>query len=127
MIPRQTFSILCVDDDEAILKMLERVLASGGYSPEVAANGFLALAKITKQPHHFRLVITDLRMPGLDGFELIERARMAGFDGEFMVLAASIGPDQRARLQELRVGRILEKPSRPAEVLAAVRQAQTGH
>jgi CheY-like chemotaxis protein len=127
MIPRQSFPILCVDDDEPILKMLERVLASGGYSPDVAANGFVALTKITKQPHHFRLVITDLRMPGLDGFELIERARMAGFDGDFMVLAASIGPDQRARLQELKVSRILEKPSRPAEVLAAVRQAQTGH
>jgi DNA-binding NarL/FixJ family response regulator len=63
----------------------------------------------------------------LDGFALIEQARTAGFEGEFMVLAAAINPDQRTRLQELRVRRILKKPSRPAEVLAAVRQVQTGH
>jgi CheY-like chemotaxis protein len=126
MIPRQNFSILCVDDDGGFLTLLQQMLAAGGYSPEIAANGFVALAKINKRPQAFQLVITDLRMPGLDGFALIEQARMAGYHGAFAVLAGSISPDDRHRLRELRVNNILEKPSRAAELLVAVRQAQAG-
>jgi CheY-like chemotaxis protein len=126
MIPRQRYSILCVDDNPAILEMLQRILESGGYTSQTAINGFAALAKVNKDPHAIELIITDLRMPGLDGVRLIEQARAAGYGGTFIVLAGSIAADDRLRLGELGVRMILEKPSRAADILGAVRQAQAG-
>jgi len=66
-------SILLIDDDELVLQSLEKVLESQGYRVEKARNGFEALRKA--QDQEFGLVISDIRMPGMDGIELIQRLR----------------------------------------------------
>lgn len=68
-------SILLIDDDKLVLKALSRFLHMHGYNVEPAESGEEALEKITK--HHIKidLVITDIRMPGIDGIETIKRLR----------------------------------------------------
>ncbi len=66
-----TKSILLVDDDEKLLRVLTLRLESEGYSVIVAASAADALARLDEQQPHF--VLTDLRMPGMDGMELLER------------------------------------------------------
>ena len=121
MMPRQDSSILCADDEPAILSFVKRVLATGGYSVVTAADGFAALTKLNANPQRFQIVLTDLRMPRLDGFALIERARAGGYTGEFIVIAGSLSLDDRLRLGDLRVSAIIEKPVRPGALLDAVR------
>jgi|SRR5947209_6936032 len=124
MLPRQRFNLLCVDDEIAILGVLRSGLEHYGYEVQTAENGFSALQKVKKSPNHYQLIITDIRMPGLDGFGFIEQARAGGYEGPFMVYAGMISPDDRQRLKELQVSRLILKPARIAELIAAVKEVQ---
>jgi DNA-binding response OmpR family regulator len=118
--------ILCVDDNDAILATLKLAFTTAGFEVETAYNGFNALAKLTKNPRAFHVLMTDLRMPGIDGFGLIEKSRLAGYAGPIIIYAASITLDARQRLEELQVNQIIEKPVRSADLIAAVRHSLSG-
>ena len=62
--------LLIVDDDPQILNMLGDILEDAGYSLSFSANGEEALKKLEEE--EFQLVISDVRMPGIDGFELLK-------------------------------------------------------
>lgn len=66
--------ILIVDDNEANLELLGYLLAAGGHTVMTAENGAQALILINDGPAP-DLVISDLRMPVMDGFELLQRIR----------------------------------------------------
>jgi CheY-like chemotaxis protein len=126
MIPRRHVRILCVDDNPDITKMLKLVLEGSGYDVDVAANGRAALNSISRDLSRYQAVVTDMRMPGMDGYELISQARGAGFQAAFIVFAAALSPDDRQLLRELRVTRMLDKPSRPATIIDAVQEMLAG-
>lgn len=65
--------ILAVDDDGLVRKSLEILLKEAGYEPVVAAGGQEALGFLTQR--HFDLLITDIRMPGMDGLQVIQAVR----------------------------------------------------
>src|SRR3954454_2058243 len=127
MLPRQRFNLLCVDDEIAILQVLSAGFDHYGYDVQIADNGFSGLQKVKKSPERYQLIITDLRMPGLDGFDFIEQARAAGYGGPFMVYAGMISPDDQQRLKELHVSKLILKPARTAELIAAVKQIQASN
>jgi DNA-binding response OmpR family regulator len=65
------YRILVVDDEENIRLLYERELRKEGYEVEVAANGEQALEKFrSSEPH---LVVLDIKMPGMDGLEVMNR------------------------------------------------------
>jgi two-component system response regulator MprA len=68
-----TATILIVEDDRAIIEFIAEVFIEFGYRPLCAAHGEQALA-IT-QDEHVDLLLTDIRMPGIDGPELVRRIR----------------------------------------------------
>jgi two-component system cell cycle response regulator len=65
--------ILVVDDDEHIREILHEIVTQLGHRSITAVDGSDALEKLTE--HHFDIVITDLRMPHIDGIELINRMK----------------------------------------------------
>ena len=65
--------ILVVDDDRNLLDLLDETLTTIGFDAQGAAEGFAALEKLKQK--QFNLVITDIRMPGMDGFELLREIR----------------------------------------------------
>jgi len=65
--------ILIIDDEELITKSLERLLNKEGYEVTVSKSGAEALEKIKETD--FNLIISDVRMPGLDGIETIKQIR----------------------------------------------------
>ncbi|MDQ2746137.1 MAG: sigma-54 dependent transcriptional regulator [Acidobacteriota bacterium] len=67
--PNAGAKILLVDDKEAMRDVLRKFLAAEGYAVETAADGREALAKFVAEP--FDLVLTDIKMPALDGAELL--------------------------------------------------------
>ena len=72
MAARQKAEILIVDDEPAVRELLARQLASEGYVAVQAAGGEEALACLARQP--FELLMTDMRMPGMDGLALLREA-----------------------------------------------------
>lgn len=65
--------ILLVDDDDLILKSVETVLKKCGYQVVLASDGFEAIEKIGD--FDFDLIICDMRMPGMNGIETVQRIR----------------------------------------------------
>ncbi len=65
--------IMVVDDEQAILSLLKRTLEPEGYGVVAADNGRSALALL--EEHKPDLVILDIKMPGLDGFQVLDRIR----------------------------------------------------
>ena len=123
-LPRQPCRILYVEDDLELLESLSERLSMAGYEVDTASNGFRAVSMVGPRPDKYQLILTDIRMPGLDGYGVIEQARSAGYQGAFIVYAASMTSDHRERLRELRVQSVIEKPVPFSSLLATIREVQ---
>ena len=77
--------ILIVDDDNAYLKVMEKIFSKMEYAAEFAGSSEEALEILKKE--HFPLIITDLDMPGLDGVELCKQIKEK--DSKLIVYALS--------------------------------------
>ena len=119
--PTTPLRVLCADDNAQVLSVLEATLRHAGYSVEVAPDGAAAAAKVKKDPAHFQLIITDTQMPRLDGFGLVTEARSSGYGGRLIVFVNNLSDEDRAHYHRLRVDRIIDKPGRAGEMIAAVR------
>jgi two-component system response regulator AtoC len=114
--------ILIVDDDEALRESLELVLASEGYEVATSHDGESALVYLENA--HADVVLCDLRMPGLDGFDLIPQISRL-LPGVPVVLMSAYGTEDLA-LEAMRRGAYdyIAKPFQPSEVLLTLRKAR---
>ena len=83
-------SVLVVDDDLLIRRMLERTLTAEGYRVEGAADGGAALAAVERAVPD--LVVLDVAMPGLDGLAVCRRLRRSGLAVPVLLLTAPATP-----------------------------------
>ena len=109
--------ILIVDDDDRIRTLLKRYLAENGYRASVAANG--AEAKELIGAVDFDLLILDVMMPGLSGFELTEKVRALS-NVPILLLTARGLPKDRIEGLERGADDYLSKPFEPRELLLRV-------
>lgn len=70
---KSNISILAVDDEEMLRNLLVKILAKEGYQVDTAVDGEDALAKLGQREYH--LLISDIKMPKLNGFELLKIVR----------------------------------------------------
>ena len=112
--------VLVVDDDEAIAGMLAEYLAEHGVGADWAGSGRDALDKIQRGPKPDLLVL-DLRMPDIDGREVLAQVRRQGLDPRVVLLSAD--REVAAAARELGTDGFVEKPFAPENLLAAVRRA----
>jgi len=84
-------SVLVVEDDALMRSFIADVLDGAGYRVELAGDAEAALALLGREP--FDLVITDLKMPGLDGLELLRRGKAVRAESRWVMITAhgSIG------------------------------------
>src|SRR5688500_16993236 len=87
--------VLLVDDDRALLRLLNRLFEFEGYEVVLAANGEEALESAARCLP--QLIVLDLNMPEMKGEEVHARLRDAGFRGTFLVVSAT---DRGARIAE---------------------------
>ncbi len=113
--------VLVVDDDPGVRYTLREILASEGLAVEEAADGAEALARFEAQPAP--LVLTDLRMPGMDGMELLRRLA-ARHPAPRVVLITAHGSERQA-VEAMKSGAYdyFRKPFETEELLAVVRRA----
>ena len=80
------FRILVVEDDNGIRMLMEDALADAGYEPVLACNGLEALEVL--EAKHIDLIILDIMMPKLDGYELLRQLRDSGMDMPVLMVTA---------------------------------------
>ncbi|GCF92933.1 DNA-binding response regulator [Enterococcus florum] len=78
--------LLIVEDDENLLFLYQSILEQHDFTVSLAANGLEALAILDKQ--HIDLMITDIMMPDMDGYELTTDLREAGYDLPILMITA---------------------------------------
>jgi two-component system response regulator MprA len=111
--------ILVIDDDEKITSLLRRSLAFEGYTVVTANNGQDGLKKFLEAEPD--LVILDIMMPLVDGWEVCRRIRSAGSDVPVLMLTAKDEVNDRVKGLDLGADDYLVKPFALEELLARVR------
>lgn len=96
-----------------------------GYRVECVYDGAEALAAIIGKPDKFDLLITDMQMPGLNGHELVVKAREAGFRGKVIVFAGALSLEDRQGFGQLEVEAIVDKPADHRQLISVVARLQT--
>src|SRR5438874_1434964 len=86
-------TVLVVDDDQPIRRMLERTFLAEGYVVQTASDGGSALAAVEQSAPD--LVVLDVAMPGLDGLAVCRRLRRAGLVLPILLLTARDGVPER--------------------------------
>ncbi len=114
-----TASVLVVDDDGSIRRMLERTLTAAGYVVVGAADGGAALAELERSVPD--LVVLDVGLPGLDGLAVCRRARAKGLAVPILLLTARDAVADRVAGLDAGADDYVVKPFAPEELLARVR------
>jgi len=112
-------TILLIDDDEKIISMLRRGLAFEGYDVSTAANGAEGLSMILNSEPD--LVVLDIMMPKVDGFEVCRRLREGGSMVPILMLTAKDEIEHRVKGLDIGADDYLVKPFALEELLARVR------
>jgi two-component system response regulator FlrC len=107
--------ILVIDDEPGMRAGLAEVLARGGFTVEVAATGEEGLARLALGG--VDLLVTDLRLPGLGGLDVVREARRAGQDLPVVVITAYGTVEDAVTAMKLGAFDFLTKPFSPADLL----------
>jgi CheY-like chemotaxis protein len=89
----------------------------------LAGDGVEAWGILSADLSAFDVVVTDIDMPSLDGFGLIQILREARFGGRIVVFSSSLGPNDRQKLRTFSVDAIVEKGSPVGDLLAMIELA----
>lgn len=114
--------ILVVDDDPNLLVLLSKMLIRVGVTPTTAESGAEALDKLRDEPA-FDLLILDLMLPDIDGFEVLSRVRANNSydDMPVLILSARADPDTIKQGLDLGADGYLTKPYLPNTLTSRVR------
>ena len=121
MVNVPTHIVVAVDDDFRVRESLESLIESAGYEPVVfsSAEEFLQSGTLTAAT----CVITDVRMPGMDGIELQRRIRLVRPDLPIIFISARTGTEIRQKALDEGAVDFLYKPFNAADLLAAIQAA----
>lgn len=113
--------ILAVDDTPASLKLLNDLLMAEGYELRAAISGELALNAATSNPPD--LVLLDIRMPGMDGYEVCRHLKAHPATRDVPVIFVSAASETDEKVQGFEIGAVdyVTKPYQREELLARVR------
>jgi two-component system KDP operon response regulator KdpE len=110
--------VLIVDDDPALLRVVEVGLTARGYTVTTASNGAEALASVERDEPD--VVILDLGLPDMDGIDVADHLRRRKASASIVVLSADGADDRKVRALEEGADDYLTKPFSMSELLARV-------
>lgn len=113
-------NILVVDDEDVARQSLTDILKLEGYNAAAVPNGQAAVEYARTNP--VDLMIVDLRMPRMDGLEVVQVVNQMSPDTEIILLTAHGSTDSAIQALRLRIHDYLTKPAAPAQVLASVKR-----
>lgn len=113
-------SLLMVDDESKNIQLLGNVLEKEGYRVEFAMSGEECLEWVNSK--HFDLILLDIMMPGIDGFEVCERLKAAAYSREIPVIFLTAKTDPESVVRGFQLGGVdyITKPFNKDELLIRV-------
>jgi adenylate cyclase len=111
--------VLIVDDQEANVRLLERMLADAGYTSIASTTDPLKVCELHRN-NSYDLILLDLQMPGMDGFQVMEGLKAIELDGYLPVLVITAQPEHKLRALKAGARDFVSKPFDLAEVLMRV-------
>src|SRR5438046_176253 len=114
-------TLLIADDDPGLRQSLERTLTREGYRVILASDGNAALERL--QAGGVDLVLTDLKMPGLSGIELLRAVKAIAADVDVILLTAFGTVEEAVKAMKEGAYDFLTKPFQRAQLLRLIRQA----
>lgn len=112
--------ILVVDDEPVARQSLSDILRLEGYSVNSAPNGQSAVEYV--RTHPVDLMVVDLRMPGMDGLEVVQVVNQTSPDTEVILLTAHGSTETAIQALRLRIHDYLLKPALPSQIVASVKK-----
>lgn len=113
--------VMFVDDEEGVRTSWQRFLEDRGVATTTAPDGASAIDQLSREP--VNVVVSDLRMPGKDGLELLEWLRARQPDIRFIMLTGYGDKHLEGRIREMGAVDYLEKPVAPEVLARAVERA----
>jgi DNA-binding response OmpR family regulator len=111
--------ILIVEDELPVARQIASALTEAGHDPKRVHNGEAALDEMGRKP--FDLIVLDIRLPGIDGFEVLRRLRAQHLASRVLLLTARGAVDDRVTGLQLGADDYLPKPFAMQELVARVR------
>ncbi|HOK46606.1 MAG TPA: response regulator, partial [Bryobacteraceae bacterium] len=121
----EKLSILIVDDEEVVRDSLVHWFTEEGYDVDSSASAPDALSKLAGR--EFDLVIADIRMPGMDGIELLEKIRSEQLDTSVIVMTGYASVETAVRALKHGAFDYITKPFDPDDLSVVVRNALEQH
>jgi excisionase family DNA binding protein len=109
--------VLVVDDEENVRKLLVKALSVADYDVDAASDGPTALDQLRKTD--YQLLVTDLRLPGMDGLEIVRQARRSHLDVPVVIITGHSDEDTAIEAANLGVRGYLKKPLKMHTVMEA--------
>jgi len=118
---RKQFSILIVDDEEAMRYMLSSLISGAGYTADTAVDGVTAINAVQTRLYH--VVLCDVKMPKVDGVEVLKFIK-ANFPGIEVIMLTGAG-DIKIAVECIQLGafHFITKPTTTDELLTTIRRA----
>jgi PAS domain S-box-containing protein len=113
-------SILIVDDQASNIALLEQLLADTGYTKVTSTMDPLAVCALHRL-HHYDLILLDLQMPGMDGFQVMEGLKTNTADDYLPVLVITAQPGHKLRALQAGARDFISKPFDLVEARARIR------
>ena len=116
--------IYIIDDDESVRLALLLLMRSADFEAEAFASAEEFLARV--KPTHHDCIILDLRMPGMDGFELLEKLPSGARDAPVIIVSAFDNRKSRERARKLGVKAYFRKPVDDQALIDAIQWSLEG-
>jgi DNA-binding response OmpR family regulator len=113
-------TILVVDDDKSILRVFTRILQKSGYEIDVAETGKEAIEKA--ETGHYDLALVDVRLPDMDGTELLSRMQKTIPDAVKIMITGFPSLENGVKALDEGADAYLVKPVKPEELLMLIKE-----
>jgi len=118
---KDRYDVLVVDDETEILQLLEILLSRKGFKVKTAGNGLDALMKLNQ--YDFNVLLTDIKMPAMDGMRLIEVAKRDFPEVRILVFTGFGSVDTERKALQLGASKYFMKPLPMEDLLKELKDA----
>ncbi len=118
-------NILVVDDDAMVVESCQRILTGAGFEVITAQDAPTAITLLKNGTTSVDMVLTDIKMPGMDGFSLIEQINHAFPGTAVLMMTGYLVPETKLKGSDLGARGCIAKPFTPDELTRAVKKAMT--
>ena len=112
-------NLLLIDDDPGVLRALSLLLQAFGYTVEAFSSALEAFEYL-REPNRIEVVLSDLRMPGLSGEDVLRHVRAEFAELPVLIMSGHATDGDISRLKTLGLNAFLPKPFTPAQLSAAM-------